>query len=174
MWAKLNIVVSPSSFVLVFNNGTTFPSEIFLQNFYIKREKMIYNWPLMTHIYVVREKLIFLKVVFCYFSLFEKLFLRKVLSRTFSFRGKKWCTIDIWWLIYICYVSKIDVFQSSFLLVFTNGSTFLIKLFSRTCTLTGKNDVQLTFDESYIYVIRAKLIFLKFFALVFTNATTFS
>ena len=30
---------------------------------------------------------------------------------------------------YICYVSKIDVFQSSFMLFFTNGTTFLEEMF---------------------------------------------
>ena len=30
---------------------------------------------------------------------------------------------------YICYVSKIDVFQSSFMLFFTNGTTFLEEIF---------------------------------------------
>ena len=39
---------------------------------------------------------------------------------------------------YICYVSKIDVFQSSLVLVFTNGTVFHKKIFSRTCTLRGK------------------------------------
>ena len=30
------------------------------------------------------------------------------------------------------------------------GQLFLKKFFSRTCTLRGKNDVQLTFDDSCI------------------------
>ena len=30
---------------------------------------------------------------------------------------------------YICYVSKIDVFQCSFVLVFTNGTTFPQEIF---------------------------------------------
>ena len=30
------------------------------------------------------------------------------------------------------------------------GQLFLKKFFSRTCTLREKNDVQLTFDDSYI------------------------
>ena len=47
-------------------------------------------------------------------------------------------------------MSKNDVFKSSFVLVFTNGTTFPKKFFSRTCKLRGKNDVQLTFDDSYI------------------------
>ena len=30
---------------------------------------------------------------------------------------------------------------------------FRKNVFSRTCTLRGKNDVQLTFDESYVYYV---------------------
>ena len=29
----------------------------------------------------------------------EQLFLKKFFSRTCTLRGKKWCTIDLWWLI---------------------------------------------------------------------------
>ena len=39
---------------------------------------------------------------------------------------------------YICYVSKFAVFQSSFLLVFTNGKLLLKKFFSITCTFREK------------------------------------
>ena len=53
----------------------------------------------------------------------EQLFPKKFFSRTCTFRGKNdiQLTIDD---SYICYVSKFDVFQSSFVLVFTNGKTF--------------------------------------------------
>ena len=38
---------------------------------------------------------------------------------------------------------------------------FLKKIFSRTCTLRGKNDVQLTFDDSYkCHVSKSESIFL--------------
>ena len=30
---------------------------------------------------------------------------------------------------------------------------FFKKLFSRTCTLRGENDVKLTFDDSYVYYV---------------------
>ena len=63
---------------------------------------MIYNWPLMTHIYVMLAKLIFFEVVLCEISLMEQLFIKK--------------------------------------------------FFFRTRTISGKNDVQLTFDDSYIYI----------------------
>ena len=39
---------------------------------------------------------------------------------------------------YICYASNFAAFQSSFLLIFTNGKLLLKKLFSRTCTFRGK------------------------------------
>ena len=35
--------VFENNFVLFFTNGTTFISELFLQELYIKREKMVYN-----------------------------------------------------------------------------------------------------------------------------------
>ena len=50
---------------------------------------------------------------------------------------------------------------------------FLKKFFSRTCTLRGKNDVQLTFDDSYICYVSKIDIFQSSFVLVFTNGTTF-
>ena len=49
----------------------------------------------------------------------------------------------------ICYVNKIDVFYSSFELVFTNGTTFPKKCFSRTFKLRAKKDVQLIIDDTY-------------------------
>ena len=70
---------------------------------------MMYNWPVMTHTYVIRAKLMFFKVYLCYFSLMEQLFLKKFFSRTCTLRGKKdvQLTFDD---SYICFVSKIDVF----------------------------------------------------------------
>ena len=50
---------------------------------------------------------------------------------------------------------------------------FLKKFFSRTCTLRGKNDVQLTFDDSYICYVSKIDVFQSSFLLVFTNGTTF-
>ena len=49
------------------------------------------------------------KVVLCWISLMEQLFLKKLFSRTFTLRGKKdvQLTFDD---SNICYVSKIDVF----------------------------------------------------------------
>ena len=52
-----------SSSVLVFTNGTTFPYKIFLQDLYIKREKMTYNWLLMTPRLIVCAKLMFSQAV---------------------------------------------------------------------------------------------------------------
>ena len=50
---------------------------------------------------------------------------------------------------------------------------FLKKLFARTCTLRGKNDVQLTFDDSYFCYVSKIDFFQSNFVLVFTNGTTF-
>ena len=50
---------------------------------------------------------------------------------------------------------------------------FLKKLFSRTCTLRGKNDVELTFDDSYICYVSKNDVFQSSFVFVFTNGTTF-
>ena len=50
---------------------------------------------------------------------------------------------------YVCHVNKIDVFYSSFVLVFLNGTTFPKKGFSRTCKLRTKKDVQLIIDDTY-------------------------
>ena len=59
------------------------------------------------------------------------------------------------------------------MLVFTNGTTFPKVFFSRTWTLRGKNDVQLKFDDSYIYYVSKINVFQSSFVLVFTNGTTF-
>ena len=50
---------------------------------------------------------------------------------------------------------------------------FLKKFFSRTCTLRGKNDVQLTFDALYICWLNKIDVFQSSFVLVFTNGTIF-
>ena len=52
---------------------------------------------------------------------------------------------------------------------------FLKKFFSRSCKLRGENDVQLTFDDSYIYIcyVSKNDVFKSSFVLVFTNGTTF-
>ena len=74
----------------------------------------------------------------------------------------------------ICQVSKIEVFLSSFVLVFTNGTTFPEEIFSRTCTLRGKNDVQVTCYDSYICYVCKIDVLLSSFLSVFTTGTTFS
>ena len=52
------------------------------------------------------------------------------------------------------------------------GQLFLRKFFSRTCTLGGKNDVQLTSDDSNL-PYRGKIdVFHGSFVLVFTNGST--
>ena len=57
----------------------------------------------------------------------EQLFLKKFFSRTCTLRkNDTQLTFDD---SYVCYVSKIDVFQNSFVLVFTNGTTFLEEIF---------------------------------------------
>ena len=50
---------------------------------------------------------------------------------------------------------------------------FLKRFFSGTCTVREKNDVQLTFDESYLCYVRKINVFQCSFVLVFTNGTTF-
>ena len=70
---------------------------------------MMYNWPLMTHTYVMWAKLMFFKVVLCQFSVMEQLFLKKFFSRTCTLREKN----DVQSTFndsYICYMSKSDVF----------------------------------------------------------------
>ena len=62
---------------------------------------MIYDWHLMTHRYFVCTKLMFCKAVLFRFSLIEQLFAKKLLFRTCTLRGEKWCTSDLWWLIYM-------------------------------------------------------------------------
>ena len=112
-----------SSFVLLSTNGTAFTLEIFLCDLYIKRKKMMYNLPLMTHIYIMWAKLTFFKVVLFQLSLMEQLFLKKSFSRTCKLRGKNDVKLTCYDQ-YISYVSKIDGFQSSFVLIFTNGTAF--------------------------------------------------
>ena len=58
-----------------------------------------------------------------------QLFLKKLFSRTCTLRGKK---IDIQLTFddsHICYVIEIDVFENSFVLVFTIGTTFPFETF---------------------------------------------
>ena len=47
------------------------------------------------------------------------------------------------------------------------------KIFSRTCSLRGKNDVQLTFDDSNICYVSKINGFQSSFVLVFTNGKIF-
>ena len=51
---------------------------------------------------------------------------------------------------------------------------FFKKFFSRTGTLKGKTDVQLTFDDSYNCFVSKFDVFKNGFVLVFTNGTTFN
>ena len=50
---------------------------------------------------------------------------------------------------------------------------FLKKFFSKTCTFRGKDDVQLTFDDSYKCCVSKNDVFQSNFVLVFTNGTAF-
>ena len=55
----------------------------------------------------------------------EQLFLKKFFSRTRTLRGKEKNYVQLTFDdSYICYVRKIDVFQRSFVLVFTDGTIF--------------------------------------------------
>ena len=54
----------------------------------------------------------------------EQLFLKKFFSRTCIFRGEKNDVQLIFDDSSKCYVSKFDGFQSTFVLVFTNGTSF--------------------------------------------------
>ena len=53
----------------------------------------------------------------------EQLFLKKLFARTCLLRGKNDVQLNFD-DSYFCYVSKIDVFLSNFVLVFTNGTNF--------------------------------------------------
>ena len=69
---------------------------------------------------------------------------------------------------YIAYVIQIDIFSSSFLCYFTNAATFTSEIFSRTCTLRGKSDVQMTFDDSSILYVNQTHNFSSSFVVVFS------
>ena len=56
---------------------------------------------------------------------------------------------------------------------FTIGATFPYRIFSRTCLLRGKNDVQMKFDDSYILYVTQIDVFSSSFELVFNNTATF-
>ena len=51
---------------------------------------------------------------------------------------------------YRCFIGKSDVFKLYLCKFSLKKQFFLRKLFSRNCTLRGKNDVQMTFDDSNI------------------------
>ena len=56
---------------------------------------------------------------------------------------------------YICYVIKNDVNESSFVLVYTNGTAFPSEIFLWYLYIKrGKNYVQLIFDDSYICSVK--------------------
>ena len=134
--------------------------QLFLRTFFsatctLRGKAMMYNRPLMTHFYVMWAKLVFFKVVLCKFLLMEPLFLKKFFSGTCTLRGKTmmynqplmtdfyvmWAKL-VFFKVVLCKFSQMD-------------QIFHFKIFfSRTCTLRGKNVVQLTFENSYIcYVI---------------------
>ena len=50
---------------------------------------------------------------------------------------------------------------------------FQKKFFSRTCTLRGKKDVQLTFCDSYLCFLSKTVVFQRSFVLDFANGITF-
>ena len=93
----------------------------------------------------------FFNVVLCQLSLMKQLFPEKFFSRTCTIRAKNdvQLTFDD---PYISYLSKIDVFQRSFVLILTNGTIFPQKIFSWTCILRKKNDLHLTL-MTHIYNI---------------------
>ena len=49
---------------------------------------------------------------------------------------------------YTLYVNETDFFKVVFCKYFTKETTLSKKYFKMTCTLRGKNDVQMTFDYS--------------------------
>ena len=64
---------------------------------------------------------------------------------------------------------EIDSFLSSFVLVFTNGTTFPLKnIFSETCTSRGKK-LYFTFDRSYYSMCDAILTYYKYMFWLFAN-----
>ena len=70
--------------------------------------------------------------------------------------------------------NQFDIFESSFVLVLTYGSTFPYLNF--LCNLyieSGKNDVQLTFEDSYILCVSKTETFLGIVLLGCTDGTTF-
>ena len=51
--------------MLVFTNGTAFAYENFSGTCTFRAKKMMYNWPLMTHTYVMWAKVMFFKIGLC-------------------------------------------------------------------------------------------------------------
>ena len=70
-------------------------------------------------------------------------------------------------------MSKIDVSHGSFVLVFLVKKIFHEKFFSIACKFRVKNDLQLTFDDSYICYASKTDVFQSSFVIVFNNGTTF-
>ena len=111
-----------SSFKLVFSNGVTFLQENFLWYLYIRSEKMMYKWVSLCES----------KIVFFSKSFMSVLSNGATFSETFlydlSINSKKWWKSDLRWIVYTLY-DYLDVFQFSFLSVFTNRATFTKELF---------------------------------------------
>ena len=73
----------------------------------------------------------------------------------------------------MCYVRKIDVFQRSFVLVFTNGTNFPAEIFLQDLYIKNKKRCTVDVDDSYICYVSKFDVFQSSFVLVFTNGTTF-
>ena len=91
----------------------------------------------------------------------EQLSLKKFFSRSCTLIGKKWCTIDLWWLINMLYEQKWCSLKS-ICVSFHKWNNFCLRNFSLgLANLEEKRDVQLklTFDDSYICYVSKSDVF---------------
>ena len=123
--------------MLVCTNWTTFCLETFLQDSYINRIKMMYNWHLITHRYFVCAKLMFSKAVLCYFSLMAQHLLKKLFSRTYNNSEKMMYNWLLMTHIYVMW-ARLTFSEAVLCWFWLIEQLFVKKLFSRTCTLRDK------------------------------------
>ena len=75
-------------------------------------------------------------------------------------------------LSYILYLKQIDISKVVLVWFSLIKPLFVQKIFSGTCTLRGKDDVQLNFDNSYILYVNRIDIF-KLFCVIFHKLNNF-
>ena len=110
------------------------------------------------------------RVVSFKFSLIHPFLIRDLFG-TLTVRGKKWCTIDIWWLIYM-FCESFWCFLKWFSVNFHWWSDLIVKKFLWHLYNKKKIDVLLNFEDSRVLYVNKIDLLKSSFELVFFNGAT--